>query len=49
MHLALLSGAATTVLAVVVTLLLRRTGKPGTDQAQTPNSGTHSDTAKSAA
>ncbi|MEH0449934.1 MULTISPECIES: MFS transporter [unclassified Streptomyces] len=50
MHLALLSGAATTVLAaVVVTLLLRRPGKPGTDQEETPNSGTHRDTAKSTA
>lgn len=50
MQLSLIGGAATTLLAVlVVTLLLRRPGKPATDQAETPNTGTHRDTEKSTA
>ncbi|WP_330346814.1 MFS transporter [Streptomyces sp. NBC_00582] len=52
MHLALLSGAATTALAaVVVTGLLRRTGKPGTVavHTQTDGTGTDRDAAKATA
>jgi EmrB/QacA subfamily drug resistance transporter len=50
MRLALLSGAGTTILAaVIVTLLLRRSGKPGTVAAQSQTDGTDHDTAKASA